>query len=111
MSDRIFEASPYLKGPAYIYITTADELPSIHEGGNDPDALARIKLFDPNGSWTWYLAGYEPDGRIAWGLVDGFDQEYGSIGMAKLVAVHGALGLPIERDLYWRPRPLAECLR
>jgi hypothetical protein len=31
--------------------------------------------------------------------------------MAELVAVRGALGLPVERDLYWQPRPLVECLR
>ena len=48
---------------------------------------------------------------IAWGLVDGLEQEYGSVDMAELVAIRSRFGLPIERDLYWQPRPLTECLR
>jgi hypothetical protein len=111
MSNHPYEASPYLAGPAYTYITPDDGLPPIQQAGDDSDAIARVKLFDPNGGWTWYVAGYDPETRIAWGLVDGFEQEYGSIDMAELVTVRGALGLPVERDLYWQPRPLAECLR
>jgi hypothetical protein len=111
MNNHSHEASPYLAGPAYTYITAADGLPSIQEAGDDPGAIARVKLFDPSGSWTWYLAGYDPETRIAWGLVDGFEQEYGSIDMAELAAIRGALGLPVERDLFWQPRPLSECLR
>ncbi|MFQ5382211.1 MAG: DUF2958 domain-containing protein [Dehalococcoidia bacterium] len=111
MSNQIFEASPYLHGPAYQYITHTDCLPSTEDAADQPAPMARVKLFDPTGSWTWYIAGYDPEDRIAWGLVDGFEQEFGSFHMAELVAVRGALGLPLERDLYWQPRPLAECLR
>ena len=111
MSNYTYETSPYLTGPAYIYITSADGLPSPQQAGDDSDSIARVKLFDPNGGWTWYVAGYDRETRIAWGLVDGFEQEYGSIDMAELVAVRGALGLPVERDLSWQPCPLAECLR
>ena len=35
----------------------------------------------------------------------------GSVDMAELVAIRSPFGLPIERDLYWQPRPLTECLR
>lgn len=110
MNNQAYESSPFLKGPAYTYITADDSLPSTREAGDNLDAIARVKLFDPNSSWTWYLAGYDPDTRIAWGLVDGFDHEYGSIDMAELTAVRGRLGLPVERDLYWQPRRLTECL-
>ena len=53
MSNHPYEASPYLTGPAYIYITSADGLPSPQQAGDDSDAIARVKLFDPNGGWTW----------------------------------------------------------
>ena len=105
------EVSTFQRRPAYRYIRTADALPSTEEAIDDPSPIAKVKLFDPSSNWTWYIAGYDPGARIAWGLVDGFEQEYGSIDMAELVAVRGRFGLPFERDLYWTPRPLAECLR
>lgn len=72
------------------------------------DPIARVKLFDPCGKWTWYIAGFDADTGIAYGAVDGFEFEYGSFDMHELAAIRGQFGLPIERDLYWRPRPLSE---
>ncbi len=105
-----FEASPFQSGPAYRYLTSEDNIPSTQDACDDPAPIARVKLFDPGSSWTWYIAGYDPATRIAWGLVDGLEQEYGSVDMAELVAIRSRFGLPIERDLYWQPRPLTECL-
>ncbi|KKK73645.1 hypothetical protein LCGC14_2891750 [marine sediment metagenome] len=42
------------------------------------------------------------------GLVDGFEKEYGTFSMQELVEHRGQLGLPIERDIHWKPRPLKE---
>ena len=42
------------------------------------------------------------------GLVDGFEKELGYFSLAELEAVRGPLGLPIERDLYWKPKTLEE---
>jgi hypothetical protein len=105
------EASPFQSSPAYRYLTSEDNIPSTQVACDDPAPIARVKLFDPGSSWTWYIAGYDPETRIAWGLVDGLEQEYGSVDMAELVAIRSRFGLPIERDLYWQPRPLTECLR
>ncbi len=96
------EVNSFQRGPAYRYIRATDALPGTDAASADPAPIARVKLFDPGSNWTWY---------IAWGLADGFEQEYGSIDMPELVAVRGRFGLPIERDLHWTPRPLAECLR
>jgi len=103
------EVSTFQKRPAYRYIRASDKMPPLAEG-DDGDGIARIKLFDPTGSWTWYLSEYDPETRRAFGLVHGFEAEYGYIDMAELVAFRGRFGLPIERDLHWTPRPLAECI-
>ena len=101
-----YERSTFQNRPAYRYIRESDHLPA-----EAPEqATAWVKLFDPTGSWTWYIASYNPADRTAFGLVDGFEKEYGYISLAELVEFRGRFGLPIERDLSWKPRPLSECM-
>lgn len=104
-TQRDLEESTFQRRPAYRYIRKSDELPI--EPPEEPMAL--VKLFDPTGSWTWYIAAYDPATRTAWGLVDGSEEEYGDIYMPELVALRGRSGLPIERDLHWTPKPLSAC--
>lgn len=99
------EASTFQKLPAYRYIRESDQMPAL---GTD-NGTARVKLFDPTGSWTWYISEYDPKTREAYGRVHGFEDEYGYIYMPELVEFRGRFGLPIERDLHWQPRPLSEC--
>lgn len=99
------EASTFQKRPCYRYIRESDLVPTI---GTD-DGIAHIKLFDPTGSWTWYISEYDPATRQAWGRVRGLEDETGYIDMPELVEFRGRFGLPIERDLYWESRPLSEC--
>jgi len=95
---------------AYQYIRTTDKLPSCDEARDQDDPLCKVKLFDPTGSWTWFIAGYDPDTGIAWGVVHGFEVEAGSFDMAELVTIRGTFGLPLERDLHWEPRPMSEVM-
>lgn len=104
MTQPDLEANTFQKRPCYRYIRASDNVPPL--GSNNKTAL--IKLFDPNGSWTWYISEYDPESRVAYGLVDGFEKEYGDFSMAEIVEVRGRFGLPIERDLWWEPRPLSE---
>jgi hypothetical protein len=41
-------------------------------------------------------------------LVDGFEKELGYFNLSELEEVTGPMGLPIERDLYFKPTPLEE---
>lgn len=99
-----YEASTFQRRPCYRYIRAADALPGLDDAGTP---LARVKLFDPTGGWTWYISAYDPQTRTAFGLVDGFEKEYGYIDMGELVAYRGRFGLPLERDLYWQACPLS----
>lgn len=70
-------------------------------------ALARVKFFTPDAGWTWY--GVEFDGTdIFFGLVIGVETELGSFSLSELQTVRGVLGLLVERDRYFTPRPLEE---
>lgn len=102
------EASTFQKRPCYRYIRASDHVPPLANG--DGDGIARVKLFNPAGAGTWYLSEYDPETRRAFGVANIQEREYGYIDMAELVAYRDSrFGLPIERDLHWTPRPLAEC--
>jgi len=45
------------------------------------------------------------------GLVDGLEAELGYFWLSELESVRGPLGLPIERDLYWQPKTLAQIMK
>ena len=68
-------------------------------------AIVHVKFFTPDSSWTWYVTQFDGE-YIFFGLVDGFEKELGYFSLSELQSVRGPLGLPIERDLYWTPKPL-----
>lgn len=74
------------------------------QDGKGDEAVVIVKFFDPTGSWTWYATEFDGE-DIFFGLVDGFELEWGSFRLSELKSFKGALGLGIERDLYLgRPR-------
>ena len=106
------DPTPAYNRPAYWYVRGTDRLPSVDRAAADPDPLVRVKLFDPQGSWSWYLAGYDPDRRLAFGAVDGWDFEIGDIWMPELTALRRKpFRLPLERELDFEPRRLSLLLR
>ena len=92
-------------------------LPPLYaQDGKGGKAVAYVKYFSPSAQWTWYALEGEPvleessqevDFRF-FGLVDGHDRELGYFMLSELEEVQGPMGLPIERDLYWKPTILAE---
>lgn len=98
--------NPFQKRPAYRYLRVSDRIPRSIET-RDPVAL--VKLFDPNGRGSWYVAAYDPETQVASGAACITDFEHGDFSMQELGDYRGRFGLPLERDLHWRPRPLSEC--
>jgi Protein of unknown function (DUF2958). len=77
------------------------------------EKIVHSKLFTPDSSWSWFiLEGQEQeDGDVlmfAW--VIGLEREFGYVSLRELESVRGPLGLPIERDLHFKPRPLKEVM-
>lgn len=70
-------------------------------------AVASVKFFTPDSSWTWYVT--ESDGQdMCFGLVVGHETELGYFSIRELETLRGPLGLRVERDMYWQPKTLSE---
>lgn len=62
------------------------------------------KIFNPTGSWTWYLINSDPDDPdYIWAIVDGFAIEVGSVSRKELESFRGRFGIGLERDLFFSP--------
>ena len=85
-----------------------DKLPELYSGEEQGlDALAQVKFFTPDSSWSWYSSEFDQD-DILFGLVVGLEIEVGYFSLSELQSVRGPLGLPIERDLHFEPKSLRE---
>jgi hypothetical protein len=71
------------------------------------EALAQVKFFTPDSSWTWYASEFDGEDTF-FGLVVGHEVELGYFSLAELEAVRGPLGLPVERDRFYEPKTLRE---
>lgn len=80
------------------------------EEGKDP--IARVKLFSCVSGWTWYVTEYDPATGEAFGLVEGFADEWGYFSIPELEALNRAKGFSvIERDEHFEPAPVREVRR
>ena len=88
------------------------KLPSLRSTENlKPEQVdVVVKFFTPWSDWTWYAVEYNPDCKLFYGLVDGFDKEVGYWGLEELEEIKGPFGLKIERDRYFDPVPLRELM-
>lgn len=87
-----------------------DALPKYTHDLEEP-ATALVKWFTPDANAVWFVAAI--DGDRAWGVADlGLGSpEYGSFSVSEIATLTGVLGLPVERDLYFEPKPLRDILR
>ena len=77
---------------------------------NEPlglNAYAPIKFFTPDANWTWYASEFDGDDTF-FGLVSGFEVEYGIFSLSELESIRGGMRLSVERDLYYVPERLRE---
>ena len=72
------------------------------------DAVAQVKFFTPDSNWTWFCTEFDPEERRFFGLVQGFEEELGYFSLDELEAAKGPMGLKIERDRWFQPKPLKE---
>jgi len=83
-------------------------LPSFGQTSDERDPMARIRLFDAGGSWTWYIIEYDPKDHVCYGWVCGIEQEFGTFSLSELISLRGPLGLRVERDLHFEPCPISK---
>ena len=94
-----------------------EKLPPLYsQDGKGGKAVVYAKYFTPSSSWTWFATEGEPvldesqnevDFKF-FGLVFGHEREFGYFLLSELEEVRGPMGLPIERDLWFKPKALEE---
>ncbi len=88
-------------------------LPKLYSQDGERDPEVHVKFFTPDSSWTWYATEGEPDGEDFrfFGYVIGFEREWGYFMLSELQSARGPFGLPVERDLFFKPASLSEIMR
>ena len=103
------------------------KLPALYSQENVKDPVIVLKLFCPWSNWTWYATegsyvcgecgscdcmdpehARTPKDMMFFGLVKGHEEELGYFSLGELEGIRGPVGLKVERDLYWKPKPLSE---
>jgi hypothetical protein len=108
MEEYMSQSSP--AGANLLDSVSRDKLPELYsEEDKGMEALALVKFFTPDSSWTWYASEFDGE-DIFYGLVVGFEIEFGYFSLKELQSARGPMGLPIERDLYFEPKPLREIM-
>jgi len=84
------------------------QLPKLYaQDTKGDDAIAYCKFFTPDAHWTWYATEFDGDDTF-FGYVVGDFPELGYFSLSELKQIRGCLGLPVERDRFFRPTPLRE---
>lgn len=86
------------------------KLPSIESTANLKlsEVIVYVKLFTPWSNWTWYIAAYDPETGECFGLVIGFEKEWGYFNLHELEEIRGIGGLKVERDRWFSPIKFAD---
>jgi hypothetical protein len=83
------------------------------ESIEEEEKIVYAKFFAPSSGWTWFaLEGSwnkDHEDFTFFGLVYGFEKEYGYFSLNELESVTNPLQR-IERDLFFDPTPLKNCM-
>lgn len=113
--DAKVAANSRVRGMKLLTKEIRKNLPPLYSQDNKcGTAMAHVKFFTPDSNWTWWATGGSPikdeQGREVdfrfFGIVDGLARELGYFTLKELERIRGPLGLPIERDLHWKPKML-----
>lgn len=72
------------------------------------DPIVVTKFFASWSRWTWYATSYNEETGQFFGIVCGTHIELGYFSLQDLKSLRGPLGLPVERDLYWKEKRLSD---
>lgn len=93
----------------------AKRLPPIKsQDGKGDEAIAYVKLFSPWGRFTFFVTEFDGTDELFGYTVSPFGpdcDEWGYASLSELAEVKKFGVVPaIERDCYWTPAPVSECL-
>jgi hypothetical protein len=90
--------------------TVEKSLPPLYSQEDNSDPQVVLHFFNPMGQGDWWITEGSREGEdfIFFGLCDLGYPELGYVSLNELESVRLPFGLGIERDLYWRIKPLSE---
>lgn len=87
-------------------------VPPLYATEDEGDPIARVKLFSSVSGWTWYVTEYDPATGEAFGLVEGFADEWGYFSIPEMEALNRLRGFNVvERDEHFDPAPVSRVRR
>ena len=81
---------------AHDLIPAALELPPLGATEGELDPIVQVRIFSPDSQWVWLLTEFGPMTRMAYGLVIGWETEFGYVSLTELEPCRGPLGLRPE---------------
>ena len=91
------------------------KLPALYSQENVEDPVCVVKFFYPDAGWSWFICEGEKQENNDWLFFGKVispicpEGELGYVTLVELKQVKGPLELPIERDMYFKAKPLSEC--
>lgn len=94
------------------------QIPALYSQEHITNKKAVARFFTPDSNWTWYVIEGSPVDNegimqqdvnddtvdfLFFGLVYGFEKEYGYFSLSELVEARGPMGMAIERDIVFQP--------
>lgn len=89
-------------------------LPALYSQEQVSDPICTLKFFLPDADWTWFIIEGSEQEDGDWMFFSKVvnhicpDGELGYVMLSELEQVKGALGLGVERDIYWIPKPISQ---
>ena len=99
-----------MKSPALLTKKIRKALPPIYSQEAVKDPIVHVKFFTPDANATWFALEFDGvDEFFGWACLGDVEMaELGYFYLSELQKVRGRFGLPVERDMYFAPRPLSE---
>ena len=86
----------------------AKTVPRLYEQDGAEDPTVYVHYFSCVNGWDWYLTEFDPRTGEAFGLVRGFETEWGYFSVREMERVNRQMGFAaVERDEHFSPKPLS----
>lgn len=73
------------------------------------DKVVHVKYFSPVNGWTWYGVEYDPEEKLFFGLVEGYEREWGYFSLEEFEEMNRQSLFPvILRDSHFEPKTIKE---
>jgi hypothetical protein len=92
------------------------KLPALYSQEKVEDPKVMVKFFTPDSSFTWFIIEGEKEENEEWMFFSKVyshncpEGELGYVALSELQKVRGSLGLPVERDRWFTPKPLSQII-